>query len=344
MTKPREARSARSVSVSAVVSIVALALSGCPKRSEAPPDGGSASSSDSASTAPITPPRKLPAPVASGVPIDPSVVSNAVNPESKPAYSGPTGIVEGRIVATGDPPLEQPEIAAQIPDKCKAARPFYAKVFREGPGRTLADVLVAVTGYHEYLPARAPAQRFVAKDCAFETRTIALTFGQKLEIVSGDKEAYVTDLLGERGQAQIIATPGSDVPSTHYPTRFGRFVLIDNLRLFMTAEVLVLKFSTFDVTGLDGRYRIEGLPPGSLQLSALLPATGGAVERPIQIEAGKTLTLDLEIPFDEKAHRRAMAAQRADAGVRDAGPAGSASSAPPKAGSKTLPKSESAKP
>jgi hypothetical protein len=338
MTKPSDdARFARRVGASVFLS---LALFGCSKRSDAPVGAASVSGSPAVSAAaPIKPPRALPAPVASGVPIDPSIVSDAVNPFSKAAYAGPTGVVEGRIVSTGDAPFEQPEIAAQIPEKCKGARPFYAKLFREGPGRTLADVLVAVTGYGEYVPARAPAQRFVAKGCAFETRTIALTFGQKLEVVSGDNEAYVTDLIGERGQAQIVATPGGVVPSTHYPTKVGRFVLIDNLRLFMTAEVLVLKYATVDVTGIDGRYRIEGLPPGKVRLSAVLPATGGTVEREISVEGGKTLTLDLQIPFDEKAHRRAMASQR-DAGVPDAGSAldaGGTGTARPKAPAKTAP-------
>ncbi|HEX6766239.1 MAG TPA: carboxypeptidase-like regulatory domain-containing protein [Polyangiaceae bacterium] len=267
----------------------------------------------------------MPAPVATGVPIDPKALSDAVNPDAKAAYSGPTGVAEGRIVVTGDPPTDLTEIASAIKPECESARPFYGKLFREGPGRSLADVLVAVTGYHEYIPAREPARRFVAKDCMFPTRTIALTFGQRIEVVSGDKQAYVPELVGERGQAQIIATPGTDVASLLYPTRPGRFMLIDNLRLFMIAEVLVLKYATMQVTGIDGRYRIEGLPPGLLNLSAVLPVTGKVVEKPITIEAGKTVVTDLSIPFDAKAYEKERAAIRAhDAGA----PPGDAGAAP----------------
>ena len=308
-----------------VLVVAALGVLGCPRRSDAPTTGPSASAS-------------VPAPVASGVPFDPKELSDQVNPDGKREYSGPVGVVEGRILASGDPPVEQPEIAQQIPEKCAAARPFYTKVFREGEGRALADVLVSVIGYHEYIAAKEPAQRFVAKDCMFETRTIALTLGQRLEVVSGDKEAYIPELVGQRGHAQIVATPGGQVASTLYPSEPGRFVLIDNLRLFMTSEVLVLKYATIDVTGIDGRYRIAGLPPGKLMLSAFLPATGGTVQKEITIEGGKTTTLDVQIPFDASAYRQALAAQRdagigvydagaaRDAGVaKDAGPAVSAS-------------------
>jgi hypothetical protein len=307
---------------------LATALVGCPRRSGAPEVDASA-----------PPASAVPAPIASGVPIDPNEVSAAVNPDGKAAYSGPAGTIEGRIVATGDAAVELPDVVSKIDDKCGAARPFYGKLFREGEGRALADVLVAVTGYREYIPAREPAQRFVAKDCTFETRTIALTFGQRLEIVSGDRNSYVPELVGQRGHAQIVATPGGRVASTLYPTRPGRFMLIDNLRLFMTAEVLVLKYATVAVTKLDGRYRIGGLPPGDLKVNALLPATMGTVERAVKVEAGKTVTVDFEIPFDEKAYRSSMAArERPDGGATDAG---AARSARPKATSAPAP---SAKP
>ncbi len=276
--------------------LASLALLGCPRRSD-PPSGATSAA-----------PSAEPGPVASGVPLDPKAVGAAVNPEGKPEYTGPVGTVEGRIVATGDPPFEQPEIAKQIPDTCTPARPFYATIFREGEGRALADVLVGVTGYHEYIPAKEPAKRFVAKNCTFGTRTIALTYGQRLEVVSGDREAYIPELVGETGQAQIVATPGGQVASTLYPTKAGRFVLIDNIKLFMTAEVLVLKYATVSVTGIDGRYSISGLPPGELSLSALLPATGRMAQKKITVEAGKTLTVDLEIPFDAKAYRQAAGA------------------------------------
>lgn len=273
--------------------LASLGLVGCPRRSD-PPSGATSAA-----------PSAVPGPVASGVPLDPQAVSAAVNPDGKPEYSGPVGTVEGRIVATGDPPFEQQEVANQIPEACKAARPFYSTIFREGAGRALADVLVAVTGYQAYIPAKEPAKRFVAKNCSFGTRTIALTYGQRVEVVSGDREAYIPELVGEPGQAQIVATPGGQVASTLYPTKPGRFVLIDNLKLFMTAEVLVLKYATVSVTGIDGRYSISGLPPGELALSALLPATGKMAQKKIVIEAGKTLSVDLEIPFDAATYKQA---------------------------------------
>jgi hypothetical protein len=226
-------------------------------------------------------------------------VSSIVNPDGVAAYSGPTGSVRGRVVVTGDTAPELPTVLAKIPEACAGGKETYGKLFREGPGRALADVLVAVTGYKGYVPERASAVRIDAKSCSFGTKTIAMTLGQRIEVFSKDGEAYVPELLGERGQPQLVAVPGSSTGSTLYPTKVGRFVLIDNLKLFMAAEVLVLKYPTHAVTGLDGRFEIPNVPVGPAMLSALLPATGASASKAVSVEAGKpTEELVLELAFD----------------------------------------------
>jgi hypothetical protein len=274
----------------------------------------------------------LPAPVASGFPA-PELVSEQVNPSAQKAYAGPVGTVRGRVVATGDAPSDQPTVVAQIPPNCtKAAAPF-AKLFREGPNRALADALVTVTRYAGYIPEADPAVRVEADGCFWGTRTIAVTYGQRLEIVSKDANSYVPELLGERGQPQIVATPFGAATSTVLPTQPGRFVLVDNLRLFMTAEVLVLKYPTHAVTGLDGRFEIPNVPVGQVTVSSYLPQTQATAERSVTVEAGKaTEELLFELPFDAAAYARALAdlKSRGAAGANAAG-SGSARPAAPSA-------------
>lgn len=314
---------ARWARASLVVALGAAALA-C-NRSKPKPAGSSAPASApaSASAAP-----RLPAPVASGLP-DPAYVSSIVNPEGMPAYDGPVGTVRGRVVVTGDTAPELSAVLAKVPAHCTAGRETYGRLFREGPGRSLADVLVAVTGYKGYVPEREPNVRIEAKGCSFGTKTIAMTLGQRIEVLSRDAEAYVPELLGERGQPQLVAVPGAKSGSTLYPTKVGRFVLIDNLKLFMTAEVLVLKYPTHAVTGLDGRFEITNVPAGPAMVSALLPVTGATAGKPVSVEAGKaTEELVFELDFDRAAYEA-----RLDGGV----PAPSASAARPPRAPRTAP-------
>ncbi len=242
----------------------------------------------------------------------PQVIEAQVNSLRRPAFSGPTGTVRGRIIAKGDPAPVAPAVLEKVPSDCLGAKETFGHLFREGMNRSLADVLVAVTGYEGYVPARGDAVTVEARGCAWDTRTVALTFGQRIDVVSKDVGTYVPELLGQKTVAQLFATPGGS-PVELYPLAPGQYVLVDSVRLFNAAEVYVLRYATFDVTGLDGKYEIAGIPPGKVKLSALLPITQGLAQQDITIEAGKTIDVDLEIAFDQKQYDAKAAADKAKA-------------------------------
>jgi hypothetical protein len=293
---------------------LALCVAGCHK-------GSKSGSAPSASVSAGVPP----APVASGLPGDPMATSRIVNPKGEAAYSGPSGGVRGIVTVTGDPAPTMNALLAKIPDSCAKAREAYAPLFREGMMRSLADVLVGVTGYKGYVPEREPRVMVEAKACSFNTRTLALTFGQILQVVSKDKDAYVPVLLGSQQPAQLMALPGGSGAEL-FPQHPGRFMLSDSIKIFMYADVLVLKYATHAVTGLDGRYQIDGIPVGEVKVNALLPSTGSGAEKTVKIEAGKLIDVNLEIPFDAKKHAEQSAAKSAPAGSAQG--AGSAKPAP----------------
>lgn len=241
----------------------------------------------------------LPAPIASSLPIDPKLVSATVNPKGDAPYSGATGTIGGIITVTGDEAPAMPEITAKIPPDCEAAKDTYGKLFREGPGRGLADVVVGVTGYSGYIPEDTPAEIADATGCAWNSRTYVLTFGQSLDVRSRDSRPYVPDLLGARLKAQLVAMPRGDAIHL-YPEQPGRFQLVDSMRLFMLAEVLVVKFPTHAVTGLDGRFVIPHVPVGKVTVSALLPATMEQAEKAVEVHAGELVDVSLVLPFDRK--------------------------------------------
>ena len=247
----------------------------------------------------------LPAPIASSLPIDPKIVSAAVNAKGEAPYAGPTGTISGIITAVGDPAPHMPEAVAKITDDCATARETYGNLFREGAGRALADVVIGVTGYTGYLPEDEPAVIADATGCAWNSRTYVLTFGQSLDVRSRDSRPYVPDLMGARLKAQLVALPRGEAIHL-YPEQPGRYVLTDSMRLFMMAEVLVVKFPTHAVTGLDGRFTIPRVPVGKVKLSALLAATSAQAEKEVEVHAGELLEVPLTLSFDRKswdAHR-----------------------------------------
>jgi hypothetical protein len=256
----------------------------------------------------------VPAPsasVAQTVPaIAPEAIAKAVNPKSEPPYAGPTGAIRGTVTIRGDLPALQEDVLAKIPEQCKEARQMYARPFREGMMHALADALVAVTEYAGYVPGKREPLRVTARGCAWDSRTLALTFGQLLEVVSRDPGGNIPKLVGTTTPAQLVAIPGGD-PVSLVPTSPGKYTLTDLGKPFMTADVFVLKYATFDVTGLDGRYEIAGIPAGQVNVSAFLPATMATEQRRVTIRPGQTSEENFELDFDAKQYAEAVASRRA---------------------------------
>jgi hypothetical protein len=246
-------------------------------------------------------------PISTGIPVPIAKIENVLNPRHLAPYAGPKGTVEGVVRVTGDAP---PKRDLSIPFDCGEAYATYGKVFREGNDRTLADAMVAVTGYEGYIPAAGDAYPISIHGCAYDRRTVVLTYGQRIEVTNRDpKQSFLPQLEGTRTPAQLVAMPKGDAVKL-YPLEVGHYALKEGMKggAWMYADVFVVQYSTHAVTGLDGRYRISGIPAGKVKLSVYLPsidvelhqetgAQASSIEREVEIKDGETTQFDIEFPY-----------------------------------------------
>jgi hypothetical protein len=229
-------------------------------------------------------------------------VAKVLNPKGQPAYVGPTATLRGKVTIEGDTP---PPTTLAIPAECAAAQETYGRLFRVGPDGALADALVAVTGYDAFVPPSKPVAAVTIRGCAYDRRTVFMTYGQRLEVENDDAVAsYMPYLDGSPFEAIRVAVPrGAPIPLS--PLAPGQYLLRDAMkRPFMLADVFVLKYATADVTGTDGRYAIEGLPVGKARVDALLPVIRKTSGKEIELKEGEN-TLDLVLRYDAKTDRPA---------------------------------------
>ena len=229
-----------------------------------------------------------------------TATATATAPQPTP-YAGPTGTVRGIIRIKGDPAPATPHV---YPKGCEGeAAAMYGKLFRVGQDRALADAIVSITNYQGVVPAQKPAIAIRVGHCTYSTRSIAMTDGQHIEVrnVDADTTSYLPWLDGAKLPAGIVAVPQGDVVKL-YSRGYGRYWLRDQLaRTFMVAHVFHFRYSTTAVTGLDGAYRIEGVPVGKVNVSAMLPqAKLLSVTQPFEVKEGDANQLDLELAFDAK--------------------------------------------
>jgi hypothetical protein len=320
-------RSRLPISATAVVTLATLVGGGCKSKSQEGPAGSQSSPSASvvtpvgSTTQPVMVSRgpdggvimAYPTvridddagPLAPGLPVPASKVEAAVNGGHLAPYSGPTGVVEGTVTVSGDSP---PKLGLPMPFACREASATYDKVFREGNGRTLGDVMVAVTGYNGYVPAQGEVSAVKIHGCAFDRRTIVMTYGQHIEVSNTDLQPFLPTLKGADMPAQLVAIPHGDAVKL-YPMEVGHYALVDGLdKGWMYADVFVLRYATHAVTGLDGHFRVAGIPVGKVKVSAYLPLVDSQIhphwgiaqpsfDRDIEIKAGETTKVDFVIPF-----------------------------------------------
>jgi hypothetical protein len=230
-------------------------------------------------------------------------VRQVVNANNHKPYDGPTGTIAGVVKASGDANLELPEALAKMDQNCTTSRRTFGYALREGQGRTLADVLVAVTEYTGFIPEKEEEVVVIGEGCAWNARTVAMTYGQYLSVIGKDNRPYVPELLGQKMPAQLFVLPTAP-PVKIPPQKPGRYVLVDSMRLYNKAEVFVLPYATHDVTGVDGRFTIEGVPVGKVRVNALLPQTMEVVEKQIEVKEGKTTELEFSLPFSAAKYKK----------------------------------------
>jgi hypothetical protein len=239
----------------------------------------------------------------------------ALNPKGLPVYSGPVGDVRGVVKVSGDEPPLIVQMAQKLdqlpPGSCPRANELHRKLYRQGVGRTLADVLVTVTEYQGFLPARGESVRVEAKGCAFDARILAMTMGQHLDVFNLDAQPYMPRLVGTSSYALRVAMPGG-APVPVFAPRPGQYMLVDETRDYMRSDLFVLSYPTFDVTGLDGTFEIRAVPAGKVKVTAYAPALGKVVEQSVEVQAGVERELTFEIVFSESEYRERLREAAAD--------------------------------
>jgi hypothetical protein len=228
-------------------------------------------------------------------------VTAVVNPENLPPYSGPLGIVEGTVLVRGP---EAPEVPNLNVRSCHAALDTYGKMFRAGPPRAdgtrpLGDAVVAITGYAGYyLPEAAEAHRVaIGANCGYRQRTIAMTYGQRLEVVNDSKLPFAPYLDGVFQPAVMMAPPERNGEAVKiYPPRPGHYHVLDQLQLFVTEDLYVLRQSLHAVTDLSGHFRIEGVPTAALKVGAQFAGVGQA-QRDVEVRANVVENVEIVLTY-----------------------------------------------
>jgi hypothetical protein len=204
------------------------------------------------------------------------------------------GAVSGAVLVAGEVPGLPPQPVFKELKFCGEAMADERLVV--GPGGVLANAVVDLIE----VPAGKPVPRDPVmldnSKCAFVPHVRSATVGQTLEIHNSDPFLHDAHAwLGTRSLFNVGILPGH---TTHQPLADAGLIHINcNVRhTWMHAYVFVADDPYHAVTGADGRFTIDQVPPGTYTVRVWHELLG-SIDRPVTVEGGKTAQVDFALPM-----------------------------------------------
>ncbi len=182
-----------------------------------------------------------------------------------------------------------------------SAAPSLARA--EGRGSISGDVVarnpkarVGVVVHLENVPGsfRPPAKPAMMdqKGMTFVPHILAVQKGTT--VVFHNSDAVSHNVFSPDGEKYNLGTWGKDKSTPHTFSTVGVYHQLCNVHPEMGAVIVVLDNPYFAVTGPDGKFQIDGVPPGSYTLKTW-SEKGGETSRPITVAAGAPANVHVEL-------------------------------------------------
>ena len=192
-------------------------------------------------------------------------------PTTSPVDAATAGNVTGRVTFAGTPP-KQAVIQMDSDPNCVqpgAATTDQAVVL--GDGGALQNTFVYVKDGLGDLRFPIPSETVVLdqKGCQYTPHVLGVQVGQSMEVLNSDPTLHNVHAVPASNQE---FNTGQPLPGMKHQHRFStREVMVPfkcDVHPWMHAYVGVLDHPYFAVTGPDGSFELEGLPPGTYTIEA----------------------------------------------------------------------------
>jgi hypothetical protein len=222
---------------------------------------------------------------------------NLSAPAPTPIDQATVGQITGTVSFVGAKPRPQRINMDQDPT-CEQRNhgPVFAEDGRVNDNGTLANVFVYVKAGAEKYTFAPPATPVVLDQngCMYKPHVLGIMAGQILQIVSSDDTTHNIHPMPQNNREwNMSQTPGAAPIEQKFMHPEIMIPIKCNQHAWMRAWIGVASNPFFAVTGSDGTFTLNGLPPGDYTVEAWT-ATFGTQEQKVTVGAKETKTVDFK--------------------------------------------------
>ena len=227
----------------------------------------------------------------------PSARSTAPEPIPSPVDSATAGNITGRVVFTGTAPEPVPIRMASDPRCMPADGAAVRQPVAVGADGALENVFVYVKDGLGDLVFPVPAEPVVLdqRGCTYIPHVFGVQVGQVLEIRNSDPTLHNVHALPKENREFNTGQPVQGMTTNHVFTRAEVLLPFTcDVHRWMNAYAGVVGHPFHAVTGRDGAFALNGLPPGTYTIEAVHETLGAQTQ---DVTIGEKETKALSFTF-----------------------------------------------
>jgi plastocyanin len=209
--------------------------------------------------------------------------------------TGNEGTVTGKISFSGAAPKFKP-LGMDADSVCAAkhSKPVYPETVVANDNGTLRNVLVYVKSGLEGKTFAVPDQpvQLDQDGCMYKPHVVGVQAGQTFKVITSDNTTHnIHPMPKVNREWNLSQPPGADPIVRTFSRPEVSIPVKCNQHPWMRAYIHVLSHPFYSVSGSDGTFRLEGLPPGDYEIEAVQEEYG-AVTQKVSVGPKETKSVD----------------------------------------------------
>ncbi len=183
------------------------------------------------------------------------------------------GTITGRVLFKGIPPA-MPTIDMDSNPQCQREHktPAKAETVLVNPNGTLRNVFIHVKDGlpNAHWPVPATSARLEQDGCVYVPHVQGIMQGQNLEILNNDPVNHNVHAECEKNAAwNVSQPPRAEHRNAQFDLEETLFPVTCSVHPWMRAYIAVSSHPFYAVTGADGAFTLNGVPPGTYTIEAV---------------------------------------------------------------------------